>query len=268
MARGLWSGTLAFGLVAVPVELVSAVRDRDVHFHEVEPDSGQRVEVRRTCAKDGKEVPWDEVGHGYEVDGRLVVLSDAELSAAAPERTRTIEVEEFVPLEQIDPAHFDHPYLLLPQGGTEGVTRAYRLLRDVMGEEGQVAIGRIVMRSREQLVAVRERDGLLALSTLLFANEIRDPSGVDAVPSGRRASPRKAEVERALKVIDEMTRDFDPGRFEDCHRSRLLRLIRRKQRGGEVEIPDVEPEPAPARDLLAALEASLRPRRSAATRGS
>jgi DNA end-binding protein Ku len=256
MARGLWSGTLAFGLVAVPVELVSAVRDRDVHFHEVD-ERGQRVEVRRTCAKDGNPVPWDEVGHGYELDGRLVVLSDEELAAAAPERTRTIEVEAFVPLADVDPAHFDHPYYLLPQGGAEGITRAYRLLRDVMGEEGQVAIGRIVMRSREQLVAVRERDGLLALSTLLFASEIRDPRAIDAVPSGRRAAPRRAEVDGALKVIDAMTRDFDPGRYEDCHRSRLQRLIRRKQRGGEVEIPEVEPEPDPVSDLMGALEASL-----------
>ncbi|HEV7773672.1 MAG TPA: Ku protein [Conexibacter sp.] len=256
MARGLWSGTLAFGLVAVPVELVSAVRDRDVHFHEVD-DRGQRVEVKRTCAKDGKEVPWDEVGHGYELDGRLVVLSDEELAAAAPERTRTIEVEEFVPLEQIDPAHFDHPYYLLPQGGAEGVTRAYRLLRDTMATREQVAIGRIVMRSREQLVAVRERDGLLALSTMLFANEIRAPRAIDAVPSGRRGSPRRAEVDEALRVIEAMTRDFDPGRYEDCHRSRLLRLIQKKRRGGEIAIPDVEPEPDPVPDLLAALEASL-----------
>lgn len=256
MARGLWSGTLAFGLVAVPVELVSAVRDMDVHFHEVDA-RGQRLEVKRVCAKDGEEVPWDEVGHGYELDGRLVVLSDEELAAAAPERTRTIEVEAFVSLEQIDPAHFDHPYYLLPQGGTEGVTRAYRLLRDVMAEEDRVAIGRIVMRSREQLVAVRERDGLLALSTMLFAGEIREPSDLDAVPSGRRGAARRREVEQALGVIDAMTRAFDPGRYEDCHRARLLRLIRRKQRGGEVEIPDVEPEPEPAGDLMAALEASL-----------
>jgi DNA end-binding protein Ku len=256
MARGLWSGTLAFGLVAVPVELVSAVRDRDVHFHEVD-ERGQRVEVKRTCSKDGREVAWEDVGHGYELDGRLVVLSDEELAAAAPERTRTIEVEEFVPLEQIDPAHFDHPYYLLPQGGAEGITRAYRLLRDVMAEGEQVAIGRIVMRSREQLVAVRERDGLLALSTMLFADEIRDPSEIDAVPADRRSAPRRREVDQALSVIDAMTRDFDPSRYEDCHRSRLLRLIGKKRRGGEVEIPDVEPEPDPVPDLMAALEASL-----------
>jgi DNA end-binding protein Ku len=256
MARGLWSGTLAFGLVAVPVELVSAVRDRDVHFHEVD-DRGQRVEVKRTCAKDGNPVPWEEIGHGYELDGRLVVLSDEELAAAAPERTRTIEVEEFVPLEQIDPAHFDHPYYLLPQGGAEGVTRAYRLLRDVMAETEQVAVGRIVLRSREQLVAVRERDGLLALSTMLFADEIRDPSAIDALPAGRSSAPSRRAVDQALGVIDAMTRDFDPARYEDCHRSRLLRLIQRKRRGGEIEIPDVEPEPDAVPDLMAALEASL-----------
>ena len=257
MARGLWSGTLAFGLVAVPVELVSAVRDRDVHFHEVDERTGQRVEVKRVCAKDGKEVPWEQVGHGYELDGRQVVLSDEELAAAAPERTRTIEVEAFVPLADIDPAHFDHPYYLLPQGGAEGITRAYRLLRDAMADTEQVAIGRIVIRSREQLVAVRDRDGLLALSTMLFAGEIRAPAENPAVPAGRRGAPRRREVDRALKVIDEMTRDFDPSRYEDCHRSRLLRVIREKQRKGEVEIPEVEPEPEPVADLMAALEASL-----------
>jgi DNA end-binding protein Ku len=198
MPRGLWSGTLAFGLVAVPVELVSAVRDMDVRFHEVDP-RGQRVEVKRTCVADGKEVPWEEVGHGYELDGRLVVLSDEELAAAAPERTRTIE----------------------------------------------------------QLVAVRERDGLLALSTMLFADEIRDPRGVDAVPSDRKSAPRRREVEEAVGVIDAMTRAFDPSRYEDCHRKRLLRLIQRKRRGGEVKVPEVEPEPEPAPDLMAALEASL-----------
>jgi DNA end-binding protein Ku len=126
-----------------------------------------------------------------------------------------------------------------------------------MAAAEQVAIGRIVLRSREQLVAVRERDGLLALSTLLFANEIRDPRGIGAVPSGRGSAPSRREVDGALRVIERMTRDFDPSRYEDCHRSRLLRLIARKRRGGELEIPEVEPEPEPAADLMAALEASL-----------
>jgi len=257
MARSLWSGTLSFGLVAVPVRMVSAVRDRDVHFHEVDARSGARIEVRRVCARDGKEVPWEEVGHGYDLDGKRVVLSDEELAAAAPERTRTIEVEEFVELAAIDPAHFDHPYYLLPEEGTEGVARAYRLLRDTMARTERVAIGRVVLRSKEYLVAVRERDGLLALSTMLFADELRDPADVDAVPSGRAGAPKRGEVAEAVKVIEAMARDFDPGRYEDCHRSRLLKLIQKKRRGGEVEVPDVEPEPDPVPDLMAALQASL-----------
>jgi DNA end-binding protein Ku len=257
MARGLWSGTLSFGLVAVPVRMVSAVRDRDIHFHEIDHKSGERIQLRRTSERDTKEVPWEEIGHGYELDGRQLVLSDDELGAAAAQRTRTIEVEEFVELEAIDPAHFDHPYFLLPDSESEGVTRAYRLLRDAMSNGGQVAIGRVVLRSKEYLVAVRERDGLLALSTMLFADEIRDPAQLDAVPSGRAAAPRRGEVEQAVKVIEAMTRDFDPARYKDCHRARLLKVIDSKRRTGEVEIPDVEPEPDPVPDLMAALKESL-----------
>ncbi len=173
MARGLWSGTLSFGLVAVPVRMVSAVRDRDVHFHEIDQKTGERIEIRRTCEKGKTEVPWEQIGRGYDLDGKQVVLSDEELTAAAPERTRTIEVEEFVDLDAIDPAHFNHPYFLLPDSGSEGVIRAYRLLRDAIANTGQVAIGRVVLRSKEYLVAVRERDELLSLTTMLFADEIR-----------------------------------------------------------------------------------------------
>jgi DNA end-binding protein Ku len=257
MARGLWTGTLSFGLVAVPVRMVSAVRDRDIHFHEIDEKTGERIEIRRTCEKDKKEVGWEQIGHGYELDGKQVVLSDEELAAAAPERTRTIEIEQFVELEAIDPAHFDHPYFLLPDSDSEGVTRAYRLLRDAMSATEQVAIGRVVLRSKEYLVAVRERDELLSLTTMLFADEIRDPASLDAVPSGRSGAPRRGEVAAAVKVIDAMTRELDPSRYEDCHRSRLMKIIQRKRRSGEVEIPDIEPEPDPVPDLMAALKESL-----------
>lgn len=257
MARGLWSGTLSFGLVAVPVRMISAVRDRDIHFHEIDKKTSERIEIRRTCEKDNKEVPWEQVGHGYELDGVQVVLSDEELAAAAPERTRTIEIEQFVDLDAIDPAHFNHSYFLLPDSESEGVTRAYRLLLEAISTAGQVAIGRVVLRSKEYLVAVRERDGLLFLTTMLFADEIRDPTSISAVPSGRPAAPGRGEVDQAIKIIDAMTRDFDPERYEDCHRTRLMKIIRAKQRTGEVEIPDVEPEPDPVPDLMAALKESL-----------
>jgi DNA end-binding protein Ku len=257
MARGLWSGTLSFGLVAVPLRMVSAVRDRDIHFHEIDEKTGERIEIRRTCEKDEKEIPWEQVGHGYELDGKQVVLSDEELSAAAPERTRTIEIEQFVALDAIDPAHFNHPYFLLPDSESEGVIRAYRLLRDAMSSTEQVAIGRVVLRSKEYLVAVRERDGLLSITTMLFADEIRDPMSVPAVPSGRVGAPRRGEVDQALKIIGAMSRDYDPTRYKDCHRSRLMKIIQAKRRTGEVEIPAVEPEPDPVPNLMAALKESL-----------
>jgi DNA end-binding protein Ku len=257
MPRDLWSGTLSFGLVAVPVRMLSAIRDRDIHFHQIDEKTGERIEIRRICEKDEKEVPWEQIGHGYELDGRQVVLSDGELAALAPERTRTIEIEQFVDLEDIDPAHFNHPYFLLPDSESEGVIRAYRLLRDAMSSTEQVAIGRVVLRSKEYLVAVRERDGLLSLTTMLFADEIRDPASIAAVPSGRAGAPRRDEVDQALEVIDAMTRDFDPTRYEDCHRVRLMKIIQAKRRTGEVEIPDVEQVPDPVPDLMAALKESL-----------
>jgi DNA end-binding protein Ku len=257
MARGLWTGTLSFGLVAVPVRMVSAVRDRDIHFHEIDRKTGERIEVRRTCEKTRSEVAWEDIGHGYELDGKQVVLSDQELAAAAPERTRTIEIEEFVELDEIDPAHFNHPYFLLPDSNSEGVTRAYRLLRDAIANTGQVAIGRVVLRSKEYLVAVRERDELLSLTTMLFADEIRDPGDIGAVPSGRSGTPGRGEVVQAVKVIEAMSRDFDPSRYEDCHRKRLMKIIQTKRKKGEVEIPDVEPEPEAVPDLMAALKESL-----------
>jgi DNA end-binding protein Ku len=257
MARGLWSGTLSFGLVVVPVRMVSAVRDRDIHFHEIDAKTGERVKVRRICESDGNEVPWAQIGHSYDLDGRQVILSDQDLAVAAPERTRTIEIEEFVELEEIDPVHFDHSYFLLPDSDSEGVTRAYRLLRDAMSNSGQVAIGRVVLRSKEYLVAVRERDGLLGLTTMLFADEIRDPGEIEAVPYGQQDAPRREEVDRAVELLQAMTREFDPSSYEDSHRARLMKIIQRKRRTGEVEIPEVEQEPSPVPDLMAALKESM-----------
>ncbi len=257
MARGIWSGTLSFGLVAVPVRLVGAVRDRDIHFHEIDKTTGERIQVRRTCEKDDKEVPWEDVGHGYELDGKQVVLSDEELVAAAPQRTRTIEIEEFVKLGEIDPAHFNHPYFLVPDSDSEGVARAYCLLRDAIADSGQVAIGRMVLRSKEYLVAVRGREDLLSLTTMLFADEIRDSSEIATVPAENASKPGRGEIAQAVKVIEAMTRDFDPSRYEDCHRSRLMKIIQKKRRTGEIDMQRIEDEPDPVPDLMAALKESL-----------
>ncbi|CAB4894317.1 unannotated protein [freshwater metagenome] len=272
MARSLWTGSLSFGLVNVPVQLVSAVRDQDVHFHQVHKDTGERVQTRRVASTDGEEVDWEDIAKGWETDdGEMIVLTDEDFDAAAPEKTRTVDIDLFVDLQDIDPVYFDHPYWLLPSGDGAGPVRAYRLLVDVMGNAGQVAIGRIVLRAKEYLVALREQDGLLSLTTMRFADELRSPDEIDAIPQGAKGKPSKREVDDAVALIGELTDEFRPSRYDDCHRVRLLRLIDEKRRSGKVEIPEPEPEPqaqkAP-KDLMAALEESLAKARGAKGKGT
>jgi DNA end-binding protein Ku len=261
----MWTGSLSFGLVNVPVQVVSATRDNDVRFHQVrrpEKEGGtpERIEMKRV-AEDGKEVPWSKIAKGWELeDGRMLVLTQKDLDAAAPEKTRTIDIEQFVPLADIDPIMFDHPYWLLPAGEGEGATRAYTLLLDVMKQAGQVGIGQIVMRNKEQLVALREQNGLLSLTTMKFAEDIRDPQDTGALPSGEASEPDQREITDAVALIEEMTDDWKPEAYEDTHRARLLKLIEQKRKQGTVEMPEIESEPKPQKapaDLMAALEESL-----------
>ncbi len=258
MPSGIWSGTLSFGLVAVPVRMVSATRDLDVRFHQVDAETGERVAIHRICETDGQEVPWEDIGRGYDLDGQLVTLTDAELEAAAPERTHTIEIEEFVDIDEIDPAQFDHPYYLVPSSDSEGTTRAYRLLRDAMASTNQAAIGRVVLRSNEYLVAVREHDQVLALTTMLFADELRDTSEIDAIPDESSGKAKRGEVAEAVKLVDAMTRDFDPDSYADHYRERMLELVENKRKSKRTKLPVAdEPELEPAPDLMAALKQSL-----------
>jgi DNA end-binding protein Ku len=267
MPGAIWSGTISFGLVVVPVRMVSATRDLDIHFHQIDARTGERVQIRRVSETDGEEVSWDEIGHGYELDEQLVVLTDDELEAAAPERTHTIEIEEFVQASEIDPAQFNQPYFLLPSSDAEGVIRAYQLLRDGMAQTDQIAIGRVVLRSNEYLVAVHVRENLLSLSTMLFADEIRDASEIDAIPKGPEWAPKRGELSTATELIEAMTRDFDPDSYEDRYRTRLQQLVdakakaKGKGKGAAEAEPDDDAEDAPASqaapDLMAALRQSL-----------
>jgi len=265
MARSLWRGSLSFGLVNVPVALVSAVRDLDVHFNQLHADNGARLEVKRICKKGGHEVPYEEIGYGYELDsgkhkGKEVVLTQEELDAAQPEKTRTIDIDEFVDVADIDPVLFDHPYFLTPDETGEGPARAYRLLVDVMEKEGRAAIGRLVLRTKEHLVAILVRDGLLQATTMAFADEIRSPKDLD-LPTKTHA-PKPKELRNAVALVEELSRDFDPKRYKDCHRKRLLDIIERKSQGETIEAP-AEPEtPSAVPDLLEALERSLEEVRS------
>ena len=254
MARALWSGSLSFGLVNVPVQLFSAVRDQDLHFRQLHEKDGSPIETRRFCADEDKEVAFEEVGHGYELDnGKQVVLTDEDLAAAAPRKTRTIDIEAFVDLADVDPAYFDHPYFLLPQGEAEGSRRAYQLLVEVLQRSDRAALGRFVMRTKEYLVAVRVRDGLLSLTTMLFHDELRPAKDV---PGGGR-KPAKERLDRAAALIEAMSEDWDPSRYEDRYRERLLDVIERKKKGKRITVPEDEDEPAPIPDLMSALEQSL-----------
>jgi DNA end-binding protein Ku len=256
MARSLWNGSLSFGLVNVPVALYSGVVDTDVHFRQLHAKDHAPVEIHRFCADEDVEVPWDEIAHGYETDdGQTVILTDAELAAAAPRKTRTIDIEAFVDVADVDPIMFDHPYLLVPSGDSEGAPRAYRLLLEVMERTERAALGRFVMRTKEYLALVRARRGRLVLTTLLWADEVRP---VEDVPKPtKKDKPAKKQVDEAVALIEALSCDWDPTRYEDTFEKRLKKIIAKKKKGQTVEAPETEPAPAPVPDLMAALEESL-----------
>jgi DNA end-binding protein Ku len=257
MARPLWSGSLSFGLVNVPVLLYTAVRDRGVHFRQLHEPDGSPIETRRICTEEGREVPWDEIAKGYELDdGRWVLLSDGDLEAAAPRKSKTIDIERFVQEDEIDPLYYEHAYLLAPRE-EEGAVRAYALLTETMQRGGNVAVGRFVLRARELLVSIRSREGGLTLSTMRFHDEIRSR---EEIASGLAAvKPSRTEVDHAAAVIEELCVEFDPGSYRDEHRANLKRIIESKRKGQKIEAPppSEEPEATTGADLMGALEQSL-----------
>jgi DNA end-binding protein Ku len=254
MARSLWTGSLSFGLVNVPVALYSAVRDTDLHFHQLHEKDGARIETRRFCADEDREVPLDEIGHAYELDdGKTVVVTDEDLEAVAPRKTRTIDIEAFVDLADVDPIYFDHPYFLAPVGDSEGTRRAYQLLVEAMVRADRAAIGRFVMRTKEYLVAIQVRDERLALTTMRFGDEVRPTKGIDT--GGKK--PAKGQLEHAVKLIEALSTDWDPKTWKDQYRERLEDVIARKRKGKRISAPKQQPTPSPVPDLMAALERSL-----------
>src|SRR4051794_34903545 len=216
MARPLWSGSLSFGLVNVPVQIVSAVRDLDLHFHQLHAKDKVRIEQRRFCSKEDVEIGIEEVAHSFDLDGKQVVVTDEELASVQPRKTRTVDIEAFVDLDEIDPTYFDHPYFLVPAGDSEGTLRAYRLLVETMGSTERAALGRFVMRTKEYLAAVRVRDGALTLTTMRFHDEVRSTG---PVPTGGKKPAGKA-LENAIAVIEELSADWNPDDYTDCYRER------------------------------------------------
>jgi DNA end-binding protein Ku len=252
----MWTGTVSFGLVTVPVKLYTAVDRKTVRFHQLSAKSLARVVQKRTDSKTGEEVPYEEVVKGYELaPDRYVVIEPAELDTLQPQKTKTIEIEDFVELSQIDPIFYDHPYYLAPgQGGA----KPYRLLLEAMRESGKVAIARVVIRSKEQLVAIRPIGEVLGMATMIFADEIVSPEGIEEVPSSSEAKTSKRELDIAKQLIDSLGADFEPGKYHDTYREEVLALIERKAQGQEITLQPVPEEVrAPAPDLMSALKASL-----------
>jgi DNA end-binding protein Ku len=258
VARSLWSGSLSFGLVNVPVVIVTAVRDLDLHFRQLHEKDGAPIEVQRWCSEEDTEISWDEITHAFEFDdGSQVIVTDEELEAIEPRRTRTIEIEQFVNLAEVDPVYFDHPYYLLPAGSDDGSARAYRLLLDVMARTDRAALGRFVMRAKEYLAIVRAHDRALMLSTMRFADEVRPSKDVDAATQ-KSHKPPASQLKAAVAVIEELSGDWEPGEWKDRYRRRLQDVVSRKRKGKTIQAPeprDTAPEEAP--DLMAALEQTL-----------
>lgn len=257
MARAIWSGSISFGLLNVPVKLYSAVARRNVGLREIRESDGARIRHRRVAEGTDEEVPYERIVKAFEIaKDRYVPLSREELEGLAPEKTRAIEVQDFVDLEEIDPIYFDSPYYL---GPAEGAERAYSLLARAMRESGKVAIARFVFRNKEHLAALRSAGDLLTLTTMRFADEVVPPSELEDVLPAEMPKVVKREVEMAEQLIDSLTRDFDPGAYRDEYREQLLATIERKAEGEEVlAAPEVEArEPTRAPDLMAALEESV-----------
>ena len=250
--RSIWNGTVTFGLVNVPVKVYSATESKSIHFHQVHLADGARIEHRRVCPKENKQVPNEEIVKGYELSsGGIVVLSKDEIAAAGGENAKLIDVEHFVPGEDIDPVFYEKTYYL--GAGDEGED-AFRLLRKALEQSGKVAIGRWVFHDRERLVAVRPLDGVLGMATLNFHDEVVEPDELD-LPSPQK-NPTDRELEMAERLVNSLKAKFEPHKYADSYREAVLQVIERKKAGEDIDVAEPEPKEEPD-DLAAALEASL-----------
>jgi DNA end-binding protein Ku len=258
MPRAIWSGSISFGLVNVPVKLYSAIHHQDLSFHQFQEGTNARIRNKRVSEKTGREVAYDDIVKGYEVTkGQYVMVEPDDLAGFAPRATHTIDIEDFVALDDIDPIYYDATYYLAPEK-SEGARKAYVLLRRAMEDQGKVAIGRLVMRTKQYLAAIRPFEGALAVSTMLFHDEIVPVGEIDDVPSGR-SGPKvaPAEVKMAAQIIDSMTQEWDPKRYEDTYRVQVLDFLKKKAAGEEIVVEEESEADADVTDLMAALEASL-----------
>ena len=265
MPRAIWSGSISFGLVNIPIKLFNAVSRKNVSFNQIDSRTGSRIKMQRVSATDGTEVPYEAIVKGYELSpDRYVLIEPEELDALDPEATHTIDIEEFIDLSEIDPIFYDAAYYVAPVKGTE---KPYALLVQAMEQENKVAIARFVMRTKQYLAALRPKDGKLVISTMVYADEVIPPEEVSEFDGLDDIEVSDRELAMAKQLIDSLTTAFEPEQFRDEYRDKVLALIEQKAEGVEtvVEAP-VAVEETKVVDLLAALEASVKDARAARKR--
>ncbi len=251
MARAIWSGSISFGLVNIPVKLFSAVSHKEVRFHMLHDADGARIQLKRFCSAEEKEVPYEHIVKGYELSkGRYVTITSEELEAADPRGARTIEIEDFVEIGEIDPIYYDQTYYLAPD---RGAGKAYGLLLEAMRTSGKVGIARVVLRTKQALCCVRPMGAALAISTMNYADEIVPQRDLEL---GEPPAPAARELEMAERLVGSLTTRFEPERYHDEHREKVLALIEKKAAGEHVVAPSIEPA-AKVVNLADALAASL-----------
>jgi DNA end-binding protein Ku len=256
MPRAIWSGAVSFGLVSIPVKLYNAVSRKSVHFNQIDSRTGARIRYKKVSDADGDEVPAEAIVKGYQLSsGDYVLLGDDELGALDPEASRTVEIEQFVDLDEIDPIFYDAAYYAAPD---KAARKPYALLVKAMEEQGRVAIARFVMRSKQYLSVLRADDGLLVLSTMVYADEVNDPAELTELDGVDDVDVSDRELRMARQLVDSLTEPFDPDKFEDNYRFRVLDLIERKAAGEELVAPPTPAAEEKLVDLMAALEESVR----------
>jgi DNA end-binding protein Ku len=254
MPRAIWSGSVSFGLVNVPVKLMTATSPKDVRFHQLHDVDAGRINQKRVCSIDGEEVDYQHIVKGYDLGGgRYVVIEPEELAAVDVEASRTIDIEEFVDLAEIDPVYYEKSYYLVPDGRAE---KPYALLVETMQRTGKVAIGRFLLRTKQYLATLRARDGVLVLATMLYEDEVINPEEME-VPTTAETTPSQRELDMAAALVESLSAPFDPGKYHDDYREKVLALIEAKADGEIITQPEAPAAAAPVVDLMAALEASL-----------
>jgi DNA end-binding protein Ku len=257
MARSIWTGAISFGLVTVPVKMYSAVSRKTVRFHQLNKETGVRIQQKRVDPTTGDEVRYEDIVKGYELTpDHYVIIEPGELEALDPKKTKSIEIEDFVALDEIDPIYFDHPYYLAPGAGG---SKPYRLLLEAMRETGRVAIANVVIRSKQQLVAVRPMgENVLAMSTMVYPDEVVDSSSIDELAAVEEVEVSSRELDIAKQLVDSLAGSFDADKYRDTYREEVLALVERKAEGKEIAVqPAADEDDAEVPDLMSALKASL-----------